>query len=65
MFLLNISTKGSIAVYETLAAQLGLIDYGMSSVALGAMISGAGAVGFCQLLLFKHIWSRFFTGKKL
>jgi hypothetical protein len=64
MFLLNISTKGSIAVYETLAAQIGLIDYQMSSLALGAMISGAGFVGFCQLLLFKHVWTKFFTGNK-
>ena len=62
MFLLNISTKGSISVYETLGAQIGLVDYGMSTVALGALISGSGAMGFCQLLLFTPVWTKYFTG---
>ena len=31
MFLLNIATKGSIAVYETLGAQIGLVEYRMST----------------------------------
>ena len=62
MFLLNISTKGSISVYETLGAQIGLIDYNMSPVALGALISVSGACGFCQLLLFSQIWTKNFTG---
>ena len=64
MFLLNISTKGSIAVYETLGAQIGLIDYKMSSVALGALISASGAVGFCQLMLFSRVWTKNFSGEK-
>ena len=63
MFLLNISTKGSIAVYETLGAQIGLIDYKMSSVALGALISASGAVGFCQLMLFSRVWTKHFSGE--
>ena len=63
MFLLNISTKGSIAVYETLGAQIGLIDYKMSSVALGALISASGAVGFCQLMLFSRVWKKHFSGE--
>ena len=65
MFLLNISTKGSISVYETLGAQIGLVDYGMSTVALGALISGSGAMGFCQLLLFTPVWTKYFTGTLL
>jgi uncharacterized ion transporter superfamily protein YfcC len=40
MFILNISTKGSISVYETLGAQIGLIDYHLSTNQLGALISG-------------------------
>ena len=63
MFLLNISTKGSIAVYETLGAQIGLVDYNMSPVALGTLISASGAVGFCQLLLFPRLWTKNFTGE--
>jgi MFS family permease len=62
MFLLNIATKGSISVYETLGAQIGLLDYNMSTVALGALVSGAGAVGFCQLLLFTSLWTKYFSG---
>ena len=62
MFLLNIATKGSIAVYETLGAQIGLVEYRMSTLALGALISGSGAVGFIQLLLFPAIWTKYFTG---
>ena len=62
MFLLNIATKGSISVYETLGAQIGLVDYNMSTVALGALISGSGAVGFCQLLLFTSLWTKYFSG---
>lgn len=62
MFLLNIATKGSISVYETLGAQIGLVDYNMSTVALGALVSGAGAVGFCQLLLFTSLWTKYFSG---
>ena len=62
MFLLNIATKGSIAVYETLGAQIGLVDYKMSTLALGGLISGSGAVGFIQLLLFPALWTKYFTG---
>lgn len=62
MFMLNIATKGSISVYETLGAQIGLMDYNMSTVALGALVSGAGAVGFCQLLLFTSVWTKYFSG---
>ena len=63
MFLLNTATKGSIAVYETLGAQIGLADFKMSTLALGALISGSGAVGFVQLLLFPAVWTKYFTGK--
>ena len=63
MCLLNVTTKGSIAVYETLGAQIGLIDYNMSTVVLGALVSGSGAVGFCQLLLFPRFWTKYFSGK--
>lgn len=62
MFMLNIATKGSISVYETLGAQIGLTDYNMSTVALGALVSGAGAIGFCQLLLFTSVWTKYFSG---
>ena len=65
MCLLNVATKGSISVYETLGAEIGLLDYKMSTVTLGALISGSGAVGFCQLLLFPKFWTKHFSGNFL
>ena len=62
MCFLNVATKGSISVYETLGAEIGLLDYKMSPVTLAALVSGSGAVGFCQLLLFPKFWTKHFSG---
>ena len=62
MFLLNVATKGSISVYETLGAKIGLVDYHMSPIALGALISCSGIVGFIQLLLFPRVWTKNLSG---
>jgi ceroid-lipofuscinosis MFS transporter 7 len=54
---LNITTKGSIAVYETLASQIAYIDYHISPLLLGCIISTSGAVGTLILLKFKFVTS--------
>lgn len=58
LILLNITTKGSIAVYETMASQTAILDYQMSSFAVGSLITGCGIAGFLQLLFFKYIYTR-------
>ena len=65
MLFLNIATKGSIAVYETLGSQIGLVDYRLSSIQLGILISLAGAAGTVQLLLFDSFWAKRFTDIQL
>lgn len=65
MLLLNISTKGSIAVYETLGSQIGLVDYHLSSIQLGVLISLSGAAGTVLLLTFDGFWAKRFTDIQL
>lgn len=65
MILLNITTKGSIAVFETLGAQLLAVYYSISSLNLGVIVSAAGAVGVVNLLLFKDVWCAYFTDVQL
>jgi ceroid-lipofuscinosis MFS transporter 7 len=54
---LNITTKGSIAVYETLASQIAYSDYQISSLLLGLTISLSGAFGTLILLNFQVVTS--------
>lgn len=65
MILLNVTTKGSIAVYETLGSQIATADYGMSTNAMGLLITSAGGVGFVQLLMFKVFWTKYFNDFEL
>jgi hypothetical protein len=65
LILLNITTKGSIAVYETLGAEMAQTDYGLTSTQVGVMITTCGVFGFVMLLLFKSFWTRFFTDVEL
>ena len=65
MLVLNITTKGSIAVYETLCGEIGMADYGLSSLELGALISLSGIGGFINLLLFESFWTFYFTDLQL
>jgi ceroid-lipofuscinosis MFS transporter 7 len=65
MMMLNVSTKGSIAVYETLGSQMGLVDYNLSSMQLGMLVSVSGAVGFVQLLVFERVWTPRFSDVQL
>jgi len=44
MMLLNFTTRGAIAVYETQGSQILLDDYGLSQLQLGAIVSSAGLV---------------------
>jgi MFS family permease len=61
MIVLNLTTKGTIAVYETLGVHMALEDYEMTVQSIGAIISLSGLIGFVQLLLFKPFWTKFFN----
>ena len=65
LILLNVATKGSIAVYETLAAEMAATDFMLSSSLFGFIISLSGSVGSLQLLFFKQIWSSRMTDTQL
>lgn len=65
MILLNVSTKGSISVYETLGAQIAVNDYNMTIFNVGVLITSCGAFGFIQLLMFKSFWTKYFTDMQL
>ena len=65
LLLLNVTTKGSIAVYETLGAETAVSDYGMTTPTVGVMITACGAFGFVMLLLFKAFWTARFTDTQL
>eukprot|EP01040_Poterioochromonas_malhamensis_P002530 gene2530-2690_t len=60
----NITTKGSIAVFETLASQIAYNDYKISSTNLGILVSVSGSVGFIQLLKF-NLWTSYFNDYQL
>jgi len=51
MMLLNFTTRGAIAVYETQGSQILLDDYGLSQLQLGAVVTSAGS---------RHLLSRIY-----
>mmetsp|Transcript_14258 Transcript_14258/g.21219 ORF Transcript_14258/g.21219 Transcript_14258/m.21219 type:complete len:206 (+) Transcript_14258:522-1139(+) len=61
MMLLNFTTRGAIAVYETQGSQILLDDYGLSQLQLGAIVSSAGVLGTIQLAFFKQFWTKNFS----
>lgn len=61
LILLNFTTRGAIAVYESLISATLLNDYGVSNLSLGLIVSGAGALGTFQLIFFKQLWSKHFS----
>lgn len=65
MILLNVTSKGSIAVFETVGAAVLIDEYGFSIFLVGLLISIAGSIGTTQLLLFKAFWARRFSDVQL
>lgn len=52
---LNVTTKGSIAVFETLGPRLAVQSYGLTPAQCGMLFAISGAVGVGALLSFRHI----------
>jgi MFS transporter, ceroid-lipofuscinosis neuronal protein 7 len=58
MIFLNFTTKGSIAVYETLGSEILIDDYDFTVFPVGSLVSIGGTIGTIQLILFKSFWSK-------
>lgn len=54
MMLLNFTTRGAIAVYETQGSQILLDDYGLSQLQLGAVVTSAGCHLSVTVILFPY-----------
>jgi len=65
LIFLNITTKGSISVYETMGMQIATGDYFLSSITFGFIITICGTIGFIQLLFFKYCWTSRFSDLQL
>lgn len=57
LIIVNVTARGSIAVYETMTPQIADTVYNMSTVHLGMIISILGCVGTLQLVFFKFLWT--------
>lgn len=58
---LNVTVRGSIAVYETLGAEIWSNDYRLNPVQLGTLVTLSGGVGSLQLVFFRYLWTSRFS----
>jgi MFS family permease len=65
MVLLNFSTRGAVAIYETQISSILLDDYQLSQTQFGLIISIAGMIGTMQLIFFKQIWTNYWSDYSL
>jgi len=61
LMLLNFSTRGLIAIYETQGTRVFLDEYHLTSLQLGTLVSSSGLLGTLMLLLYKQLWTRYYT----
>jgi ceroid-lipofuscinosis MFS transporter 7 len=57
--LLNVSTKGSIASFETLGVSIAQSHFQMMSARAGAIVAACGTVGVCALLSMGYLADKF------
>ena len=60
LILNNITTRGTIVIYETQVSRILLDDYHLSIIDLGIIISISGLVGTIQLIDFKELYTNNF-----
>lgn len=63
--LLNYTTRGVIAIFESQSSQLFLDKYGFSDLELGAFVTVCGTIGTIQLIFFKEFWCAYFSDMTL
>lgn len=61
LMLLNFSTRGLIAIYETQGTRVFLDEYHLTSLQLGTLVSSSGLLGFLMLLSYKQLWTCNYT----
>ena len=54
--MLNFATRGGIAVYETLGAQIMVDEYFVSVILVGFLVTSSGIVGTIQMAFYKEFW---------
>lgn len=65
LILLNFTTRGAIAVYETQISKILLNNYNLSNIELGLTVTFAGLLGTCQLIFYKAVWTKNFSDYEL
>jgi len=60
LILNNITTRGTIVIYETQVSRILLDDYNLSIIDLGIIVSISGLVGTIQLIYFKELYTNNF-----
>ena len=65
LMVLNFTTKGSLAVYETLGAMMATLSYQMDALSKALLVTLSGAVGCLQLIFMKRLWTSRFSDTQL
>jgi MFS family permease len=62
---LNFTTRGVIAIYESVGTTLLLDQYNLTELEAGGLVSLSGVVGTVNLLLFRDVWTKKFDDMTL
>lgn len=58
---LNFTTRGILAIYETMSAHILLTTYNLSITQVGYIVSFSGTIGTLNLLFYKQLWLKYFN----
>ena len=58
---LNFTSRGVLAIYETMSAHALLSTYNLSEVEVGYIVSVGGTIGTLNLIFFKQTWLKYFN----
>lgn len=62
---LNFTTRGVVAIYESIGTALLLDQYGLTELQVGGLVSLTGSLGTVNLILFKEFWTKNFDDMTL
>ncbi len=62
---LNFTTRGVVAIYESIGTALLLDQYRLTELQVGGLVSLTGSVGTINLILFKEFWTKNFDDMTL
>lgn len=58
---LNFTSRGVLAIYETMSAQTLLTTYNLSELDVGYIVSIGGTIGTLNLIFYKQTWMKYFN----